>query len=165
MRPIHLLISAVQFLFVLALVAVGGLLLCVAHSPKLQLDLAEYAPTVFTYAGAACLFIGLGLLWGLYALNRGSYYQLQMGAHLAEIEPAIMREYLKTFWLEHFPSQSVDCDVIIHPHQKLEIIAEIPRLTLEQHQAFSDEVEKKLAHLLKRKLGYKGDFLFTVLMK
>lgn len=162
---LHFLISAAQFLFVLGLVILGGFLLFAAHSPSLQAEIAKWTPQLLNYAGFGCLIVGIGLLFGFYALNQGSTYQLQIGAHVAQIEEAIIQEYVKKFWAEELPTRTISCDVVIHRDQKIEIIAEMPAMSTEQHIELSEKVEQKLAKLLKRKLGYKRDFLFTVLMK
>lgn len=164
MRTGHFLISAMQFFMVAGLVLVGALFLGFAHSPELRFKATQFLLNYsesFTIIGYAILGCATVLLLGSWFMNKGTYYQVEM----AEVDPAVIRSYVQTYWETLFPGKKMQADVIIHANQKIEVIAEIDELAMEEQKVLLSQVEKQLGNLLFRNLGYHRDFLVTVIVK
>ena len=168
MRSGHLLFSAVQFLFTTLILLLGGFFIGLHYAPHLGLTIGQFFighSEAFIPIGLSILGCGSLLLIGFYAMNRGAYFRFQIPAKDAVIEAAVFRSCIKKYWREQFPQEDLSTDVILHADKKIEISVELPPLDAEDHQKFLENVESDLRSLLAKSLGYKSDFLLTVIVR
>lgn len=168
MRSGNLLFSAIQFIFVVAVFLLGGLFIGLEHAPQFRSAVAEFffsSTSSFSAIGYTILGVACLLLLGFYVMNRGVYYQVEMGDHRCQVEPKIIRSYVQGYWKEIFPEQNCQADVVFHANQEIEVLAELPGLCLEQHKVFLSQIEKDLGDLLASHFGYQRPFLVTVVIK
>lgn len=164
MRTGNFLFSAMQFFMVVGLVLIGSLFLGFAHSPELRFKATQFLLNYsgsFNVIGYAILGCATLLFVGSWFMNKGTYYQVEM----AEVDPAVIRSYVQTYWETLFPGKKMQADVIIHADQKIEIVAEMDELAMEEQKVLLSQIEKQLGNLLFRNLGYRRDFLVTVVVK
>lgn len=169
MRSGHLLFSAVQFLFTLLIVLIGGFFVGLHYAPHLRLCIAnifiEYSNS-FASIGLSILSCGILLLVGFFAMNRGVYFRFLIPSQQnAVIEAALFRTCIKKYFTSQFPESNLSIDVILHRDQKIEISLEMPLKQIEDHDLFLQTTEKDLRLLLSKTLGYRNDFLLTILVK
>src|SRR5690242_2620187 len=123
MKPTHLLFSAVQFLFTLLILLIGGFFIGLHYAPQLRFLIGQFFSahsTSFMPIGLSVLGCGIFLLIGFYAMNRGAYFQFIVPAHNAVIEAALFRTYVKKYWTDRFPGNALSTDVALHADQKVE---------------------------------------------
>ncbi len=158
MRTGHLLFSAVQFMFVVLLLLVGGMFIGLDYAPHLRSSISNF----FANHGSGFLFIGLTLLCcgvllliGFYSMNRGAYFTLTMQA---KVDPKIFESYIQHYWDELFPQAKLATHIILHPSQQLEIFAEIPPLQEDEQEAILEKINRDLSRILSQRLGYTSTY-------
>lgn len=166
MRTGNVLFSAVHFLVTVALFFLGGFLIALKWAPSVRFKLSSFftdRPDLFIPLGAVLLVMGLTLLIGFTLMYRGSYYRLAMRG--AEVDVALLRTAMESYWKTVFPQEELTTEVFLHKDQKIELVAEIPKLPEEERLVLLANVEKEIGDLLARQLGYKREFLITVVVK
>src|SRR5689334_12238487 len=121
MRSGHLLFSAVQFLFTVLILLIGGFFLGLHYAPHLRLQLAQFFADLnvnFIPIGLSVLGCGVLLLVGFYAMNRGAYLCFVIRERNTCIETALFRSYVKKYWTDQFPDSELATDVILHKNQR-----------------------------------------------
>ena len=166
MRTGHLLFSAVHFLVVFFLIAVGVFLIALPHAPHFWLSLTAAlteAPELFTKFGWGILVFGFFLFVGLYFLNRRHFIRFQSeGVKISVDEMVIQKsvhDHIKTF----FPDIEMGTDVAIKGKDKLEIIIYLPQI--QEEEEVWQRVENELGTLLHDLLGYRKEFYLTLASK
>jgi hypothetical protein len=165
MRTPNLIFSAVQFIFVVMLVLIGSLFLGFAHAPQFRYTIAQF----FTEHSSSLSAMGWGIIGfacllacGFFAMNRGSYYRIEMQRHQAGVEPEVVCQYVQSYWSEIFPELSGKTAVVLHGKRKIEIIAHIPNLNEEDFNCLLPKIEEELGILLAHAFGYRREFLLTL---
>lgn len=165
MRTTNLVFSAVQFIFVVVLFLIGGLFLGLEHAPQFRAAIAQFFIensgnlSAIGYGTIAFAFL---LLCGFFAMNRGSYYQIEMQRHRAQVEPHVVREYVQSYWREIFPGQNPQTDVVFHGKRKIEILAQVPDISEDDLNSLLPQIEEELGLLLSHAFGYRREFLLTI---
>lgn len=157
------LFSAVQFLMVAAVLACGCFTMALPWAPQVRFKLAAFLDRtdLFLPLGLMITFLGFILLVGFYWMNRKRYYQVAMKA---KIEEDLILKILTAYWKKVFPEHDLTTDVFIHRNQKIEFIVEVPTLQAKEQKSMLNKVEAEVGHLLAEQLGYKREFLLTVIM-
>ncbi len=164
MRTGHLLFSAVQFLFVVAILCIGGCLIALPWAPHFRFKMAEFffnRSDLFLPLGSILLGVGLILAVGFYFIYRRQYYQVK----LSTVEMALLRSMVGVYWKKIFPDENLAADLIVGKDQKLELVMEVPSLLADEHEKLLEKVEKEVGSLLASQLGYKAEFLITIVMR
>ncbi len=164
------LLSAIQFLMVCAVLAVGIFFTALPLAPAIRFELASFLmnrPELFLSLGLILIAVGVALAMGLYWLDRKSYFQVSMkgASDPVTVEKELIRSGLASYWKGVFPEEALQTDVIIHRDNKLELVAEIPLLGEEGQKKVLEKMEKEIGLLLERQLGYRREFLLTVIVK
>lgn len=161
------LFSAVQFLLVLVVCCAGLFLMVLPSAPQVSTKCAAFLierTDLFMPLGGLVLAVGIVLGVGFYFLQKKTYFQISMKPP-AYLEAYVIQGILDHYWKNAFPGQNLKTEAIIHPDQKIELIAEFPLISEEQTPKMLKEIEHEIGHLLLRKLGYRKEFLFTFLKK
>lgn len=183
------LFSAVEFLIVVVVLMSGGFLMALPWAPAARFKLATFfaeQESFFLLLGAVIFFIGLILLIGFYSMNRKRFFQVEMKASEKQTLESIGKPHegsiasfatsslvaedlilsiLSVYWKALFPREELMTNVFIHRDQKIELIAEIPKLEEETQKVLLEKVEKEIGALLSRQIGYEKDFLLTIVVK
>ncbi|MCH9630947.1 MAG: hypothetical protein S4CHLAM37_09580 [Chlamydiia bacterium] len=165
MRTSNILFSVVHLFVVLFIIAAGIFFIMLPSLSSFRVNLASLlteGSAFFVKLGIAFLSFGFLLLTGFYFLNRKKYLKLKMGCGKTLIDEAIIKDYLKNYWQEVFPGQEVQSDIILHFPQKLEIIAQLPKIKEEEKDTLLARVQNELGVILARKLGYEKEFFLTI---
>ncbi len=117
---------------------------------------------LFTHIGIGITSLGVFLLVGFYLLNKKKYLTFKMNGSRILIDEAIIQDYLKQYWKETFPHYEIHSEVVFHYPQKLEIIAQLPKMEEEEKQHLLLRMQNELSVLLARKLGYEKEFFLTI---
>lgn len=168
MKVGNLLFSAVQFVFAVLIILLGGFFIGLQYASHLRFAIARFfsAATVpFSLIGYLILTCGIFLLIGFYAMYRGVFYRVKMGSGELRIDPAIIKGYLGDYWKKTFPEHNLSVDVSMSKDQKLEMFIELPLLSEENREAVLEKAELELSSILQRHIGYKKDFALSVLIK
>lgn len=163
MNSVNLFFSAVQFLFAVLVIFLGGFLVGIEHSPHMRFALADFfaeSTASFAILGYGIVVLGLALLGLFCFIHRGSYYQVKMGS---EVDPAVIQGYASEYWKRVFPEHQLEVQVSLNKDQKIEMFVELPPIA-EEKQVL-ENAERELARVLRQKLGYRKDFLLSVLIK
>lgn len=159
MRKAHLLFSCVHLLISLLSVLLGSFILFLRYSDSLQLLLQHHSPFLLKF-GTTLIVLGVTLFTLLFILNRNRYYQVKMTTY--SVDEKLLRTFLTDYWKKQFPKQTSP-DVLVHAKKRLEILAELPRITdPEENEELLNRLEKDLGSQLTKTFGYTGDFQLTV---
>jgi len=170
MRAGNNIFSAVQFLFVAAVIAAGFFFVAFPWAPHVRFKLAFLLtdrPDLFFSIGAMLLTIGLMLLVGFYTMYRKRFFQLSMRApqRITFVEMIVLRSSVERYCREAFSTQMQLTDLFLHKDQKIEMVVQMPDLNGAERKAILERAEKELGRMLKRQMGYQRDFLLTVVVK
>ncbi len=168
MRTGHLLFSAVQFVFTALVILLGVFCIGLENAQQMRLWLSHFfldTSTPFALIGYAILGCGLLLFIGFYVMNQTAYFQIKMGKKHVLLDGALFQKYIAQYWFEKFSQKSLEVQAIIRSDQKLEILAQLPQVFTEEREALLEKVEEDLTEILRRKLGYRGEFLLNVILK
>lgn len=121
--------------------------------------------SLFSLIGYLILGCGILLLIGFYAMNRGSYYSVNMGNQKMAIDPAVVRGYVADYWNQVFPEHQLSVEVVVAKKQKFEMFVEFPLVTLEAQETILEKAESDLAQILNKHMGYTKEFSLCVLIK
>jgi len=167
MRTGNLLFSAVQFLFVVALISIGGFLYALPMAPDVRFKLSVFftdRPDLLRPVGIMVLAAGLILGIGFYTMYKRRFFRVRLSPHLT-VELPLIRSMVEQYWKEALPEHSLGVDVFLHKDQKLEISLEMPLLDEEKSQILLETVEAQLGRLLKKQIAYDREFFVTVIVK
>lgn len=168
MKVGNLLFSAVQFVFAVLIILLGGFFVGLQYASHLRFAIARFfsaAATPFSLIGYLILTCGFFLLIGFYAMYRGVFFRVKMGNGELRIDPIIIEGYLRDYWKKTFPEHKLSVDVSISKNQKVEIYIELPFLSEENQKAVLENAELEFSSILQRYIGYKKDFALSVLIK
>jgi hypothetical protein len=168
MKPGHVLFSAVQFLFAVFVMLLGGAFVRLHYAAHLRMGISRFFSETtipFLLIGFIIFACGVLLLLGFYRMNRGVYYRIKMGRREHAIDPAVLHSYVDNYWKEVFPHCAFSTAVHISHGQKIEIYVEIPLSLNIDHKAVMEEAESKLSHILSKYIGHNKTFTLSVLMK
>lgn len=166
MRAGNLLFSAVQLVFAILIILLGVFFIGLQHAPHLRYIIAEFffhSAIRFSFIGYLILACGSLLLVGFYAMHRGMYYSIKMGQHELSVEPIVIQGIIYEYWKTIFPDQNLRVEVDISREQKIEMFVEIPLLSPETQETLLERVEKELGQILQKHLGYRKEFLISIL--
>jgi hypothetical protein len=167
MRIENLLFSAVQFFLVLVIACAGLFFIALPWAPHVRFLSSNFLAQrddLFIPLGALLLGVAATLGTGFYFLQRRAYFQVRMSTAV-HVEKELLRSLLEIYWKERYPEEKLSTDIIIHPDQRLEFVAELPYLKASESQQMLKEVELEMGRLILQQLGYKRDFLFTFQLK
>ena len=168
MRKGNLLFSAVQFIFVVALFLLGGLLIGLQYAPHMRMAIAamitDYAISlsVLGYVTLSCACL---LCLGFYVMHRGAYLQIQMDAGEVVIEPKLIEGLVRDYWKKRFPENELSTEVILRGGKRIEIVAEWPSADGELREVLLPEIEQELGALLKSHLKYQQKWMMTLVTR
>ncbi|MBS0605218.1 MAG: hypothetical protein JSS60_09330 [Verrucomicrobia bacterium] len=168
MKAGNLLFSAVQFVFAVLVILLGGFFIGLEHAPHLRFAIATYfseTAAPFSLIGYLILGCGVLLLVGFYTMNRGTYYRVKMGRKEMQVDPAVIRSYVDVYWKQAFPEHDLSVDVGVSSEQKLELFVELPLQDLEKQKVILEKAEIELGRILHKQIGYKKEFVLSVLIK
>ncbi len=168
MRKGNLLFSAVQFIFVVALFLLGGLFIGLDYAPHLRVSFANSitAQTVnLSFLGYVTVGSALLLCIGFYVMHRGAYFRIRMETGDVIVEAKLIEGLIQDYWKERFPANVLKTEVILRGFKQIEVVAEIPLVELETRQIFLPEIEKELGILLSAHLGYRREWMMTLIIK
>lgn len=168
MKTGNLLFSAVQFIFVILVLLIGAFFVGLQYAPQLQSDIAAFfskGSAYFSWIGYCILGCGALLLMGFYVMHRGAYYSFRMGGHEVLIDPAVVQGYVQEYWKKCFPGQELSVEIDFAKDQRISVVVEMPLLPLEKQLEVLEKAESDLSQILQKHLGYRKDFLFSILLK
>lgn len=163
MRIENLLFSAVQFFLVLVTFCAGLFFIALPWSPHVRFLCSAFLAQrddIFIPLGALLLTVAVILGIGFYFLQRRAYFQVRMSTAI-HVEKELICQLLEVYWKNRYPEENLKTEVVLHPDQRLELIAELPFIKNTESQKLLKEVEIEIGRLIYQQLGYKQDFLFT----
>ncbi len=168
MKTGNLLFSAVQFVFVMLVILLGIFFIGLQHAPHLRGAIADFfLQTVvrFSLVGYLILACGILLLIGFYVMHRGVYYNIKMGRNEVFVDPQVVQQYVKEYWKTIFPGDDHSIEIGFSKDQKIEMFIELPLLSPEKQRALLEKAESELNHILQKHLGYRKEFMLSILVK
>ena len=168
MKTGNLLFSAVQFVFAMLIILLGVFFIGLQHASHLRCTIANFfsqSAIHFSFIGYLVLACGGLLLAGFYAMHRGVYYSIKMGRNEVLIDSAVIQAMVREYWKTIFPDQNLAIEIDLTKEQKVEMFVELPLLSENQQLAIFEKAEKDLSQILKKNLGYRGEFLIAILVK
>lgn len=168
MKTGNVLFSAVQFVFAVLVILLGGFFIGLQHASHLRLAIARFfSETTISFSLVGYLILGCGilLLVGFYAMHKGSYYRVDMGKRSLQIDPVVIRTYLDEYWRGVFPGNDLSVEIAFAKGKKLEMFVEFPLLPIEKQKAILEKAETELSQILSKHLGYRKEFSLSVLIK
>jgi hypothetical protein len=167
-RKGNLFFSAVQFIFVVALFLLGGLLIGAHYAPHLKLAIAAMITDhAVNLSLLGCMMMGCAFLLclGFYVMYRGAYLQIEMNHGEAVIEPKLIEGLVRDYWKKRFPEKKLSAEVIIRSRKRIEVIAEMPSVEWEIQEILLPEIEQELTDLLKSHLKYQQKWTMTLIQR
>lgn len=157
MRNGHLLFSAIQFLLVTALFALGAVFFGLHYLSYIRKVVAAWildpSNTFFLFG---ILTISIAFLLGIcfWAMQRGSFVRIRMERGNFHIDESLIQNTLQEFWEKNLPEEKKPTEIYC-AGQKIEIITEDQDQDLEA-------LEYKLSTFLSEKFGYEKEFFVTL---
>lgn len=167
MRIENLLFSAVQFFLVVVIACAGFFFIALPWAPHVRMLCVAFLSQredYFIPLGGLLLGIALILGIGFYFMQRKAYFQVRMSPAI-HVEKALLRTLLEAYWKDRYPTEKLKTDVVLHPDQRIELIAELPTQESSAPEKLLADVEFEVGKLMYHQLGYKRDFLFTFELK
>jgi hypothetical protein len=168
MRQEHVVFSAVQLLFILALFLIGGFFVSMEYLPHLKYQFSvALVHQSFNYLILGFVLVGVALLLGtlFYQMQKKPYFHVQMDGVSAIIEPKLIESLIEGYWRELFPEQEVHFEVIVREHERIEVLAQMPQMVLDRQPKFLMQIEKELGALLHSHLKYRHPLRMTITLK
>lgn len=168
MRKGALLFSAAEFLFAAVVMFAGIFLIALEYAPVQRQVIADFFVNEthrFLYVGLFVVGCGIVLFAGFCAIHRGIYYQVRMGKRDVLVEPAVIQTYAENYWRHLFPEQKLTVQIALSQDQKIEMFVELPPLAFEEQRSALERAERELSQILRKHLGYRKEFLVSVLIK
>ena len=165
MRTSSVLLSAFHFILSTFLVMVGILFLGIGKIPHVKIALWRFLdsnPDIFSIVGLSLIGLGAVLFMVMFTVYRTVFYQVKMNSSEIQIDPEIIKSYVKHCMKEILPGIIPNCEVIIGKNQKIEIFTRLGLKSVEEHENALAQLEKRISDLLKEKMGYKDEFFLTV---
>jgi hypothetical protein len=168
MKAGNLLFSAVQFVFAVLIILLGAFFVGLQYAPHLRYIIANFFSQTavhFSLIGYPILACGTLLLVGFYIMYRGMYYRLKMGRNEFLVDPAVIQGYVGEYWKRVFPDHELSVEIDLSKDQNIEMFVELPLLSPEKQQAILENAENELGQILQKYLGYRREFLISILVK
>lgn len=167
MKAGNLLFSAVQFILVMLIILLGVFFIGLQHLPHLRYAIADFFShsARFSFIGYLILACGGLLLVGFYAMHRGIYYRIKMGQNKVFVDPTVIRRIACEYWKTIFPDQNLSIEVALSKDQQIEMFVELPLLAAERQIDILKKAESELGQMLQNHLGYRKEFLISILVK
>lgn len=167
MRTSKVLASGLQLFMAILCMIVGGMCIIIPLFPlarSIVVTLFKDHPGLLPLLGYFSLGLGLLLFIAFYAVNRGQYYQVGMHVPI-QVDARLLQAYAVRYMQSLFPDEEVPVEVVVHGHQNVELIVEMPDSAPSEHTLLLQKIECELGTLLSKHFGYKKEFLFTCLLK
>jgi hypothetical protein len=113
---------------------------------------------ILSLFGLGFVLIGLSLVIYTLLKTRHRYVQIRIGKQAIILDENVIRQYLETYWQEHFPQSHVLFDLSFKK-QSLQVVADLPALPLSQQKIFLEQVKQDFNYLFEHLLGYPYDVL------
>lgn len=168
MRQSHLLFSALHFFLLTALCLCGVCSMFLFFSPLLRYQFSHWIESNANFdlliLGSGLLLFGLLLIALSIGLYRTQYYQVQMGfpGHSADVDLDVVRSLTSRYWQNHFPMVKPNVDVLLRDDSTLELFADLPPLSSEEHKVLLQKIEADLSRQFARHLGLRKPFFLTI---
>lgn len=160
MRNGSLLFSAVQFLMIVALFGIGGVLLGFHYAPHVRQEVANWIVepkgSLF-FLGWLIIAAALLLAICFWMMQKPKYLRIQMKSKDFFVDEPLVRQVIGQFWSAEYPDKTPP-EEIYFAHQKVEVITESLECDLE-------EIEMRLGSFLSEQLGYEQEFFVTFTSK
>lgn len=142
---------AVGLMFSLWLICGGILAAFAPWAPEIRdplIRLLTEGKASLTLAGLGSFAIGTALLRSYLRHQKAPFYKVQGGDREISVEPELIGQYVRGYFLEHFPQQKVGSQISIQ-NNRIEVIAD-----MELHPSEALKVEREIAQQLEAILGY-----------
>jgi hypothetical protein len=155
-RFFHLAISFIigSFFFIM-----GAFGIILPWSPFLQKVSTQFIlehTLILSLFGIGFVLIGLSIVIYTLINTRHRYVHIRIGENTVSIDEQVIRQYLETYWLEHFPKLHIPFHLSLKK-QSLQIIVDLPPLPLAEQKIFLERVKHDFSDLFGRLLGYPYD--------
>jgi hypothetical protein len=168
MHSTKVLFSSLHFLVVTIFFCVGFFLYFTPYFPHWEIFLRNIIEDASSLRLAGGIFFAVGLLlcYSFYKLYQGRFYQVTMknSDKNAFIDLSVVRRYAEAYLHKEFLGKVSLQDVICRDKKKLELVAKFAPLPFSEHEEILHRIENEFAQDLANYLGYKQEFLFTVIV-
>ncbi len=138
----------------------SGLLFLV---PLFQSKLVAYVEGHFVQCGIALILFSVLLIGCFIPLCKRSYLLIEMGD--TSIQDCVLSEMAQKSIGLFFPGKEVNCTARIRSKQRVEILANLPYVKVEEQEQLLEAIEMKLVRTLAHQCGLTGKFLLNVSFK
>ncbi|MCH9609413.1 MAG: hypothetical protein S4CHLAM45_05540 [Chlamydiales bacterium] len=128
--------------------------------PFFQLNLVSYLGGHLVSLGVLLIFFSMILLSCFTLLCKRRYLLVKMGG--VSIQDRVFAEVARMSIAPFFPGKEVNCRSVIHGKRKVEILANLPYVKIEEQEMTLEKIEKTLALTLARRCGLTSEFLLNV---
>ncbi len=168
MHSTKVLFSSLHFLIVTIFLCVGFFLYFAPYFPHWEIFLRSVIENPFSLRIAGGIFFVFGLLlcYGFYKLYQGRFYQVIMkdSDKNTFVDLSVVRRYAESYLQKEFSGKVSLQDVFCRDKKKLELVAKFSPLPFSQHEEILHRIENEFAKDLANYLGYKEEFVFTVIV-
>jgi hypothetical protein len=111
---------------------------------------------ILSLFGLGFTLIGLSIVIYTLLKTRHRYVHIRTGDLSVILDEDVICQYLEAYWKKHFPKSHVLFNLSIKKHS-LQIIADLPFLSLSEQKTFLEQVKQDFNDLFGRVLGYPYD--------
>ncbi|KAF3362098.1 Uncharacterized protein PHSC3_001409 [Chlamydiales bacterium STE3] len=156
--------SFITFIIALFLTALGFLAILTSLFEHIRTTFSMFVlnNALFLFLFGLCLFVS-GLAFACYILLscKRKYVIIHSGSREVSISETLIREYLKIYWKQIFPSQEIPVRLLLNKN-KIKIAANLPSTPYEEQKNLLQRIEKDISDLFRDILGYREDIELAI---
>lgn len=149
--------AALTLILALFFSLLGIFIFLVALIPSIQdnfVSLIHHHFWLWFFFGVCFFLIGLAFFAYTFLGCRKTYLSSKTGANLTIISEDVIHSYLQTYFEKLFPKQQIPYRLLLKKG-KIQIIADLPYVPLEEQKNILSLIENDLSELLNQTFGYK----------
>lgn len=162
----HFFHAFVCLVFIFAIIFIGFGLYLVPTAPDWIFFLTEKLnndPQFFSQIGKALLLSGAGLLFLFYWMSRKTFYSVIIEPSLSyTLHSKMLNKIISDFLKEGEVSEKIPFKLNVYG-QKLEILADLSKISFTEHERILGTLESKLGKLIEKQAGLPKEVTVTVL--
>lgn len=161
---IYFLNTALTLILALFFILLGVFAFLLAFSLSIQLlsiNLIQNHFWVWFFLGLGFFIVGGALTAYVLLTRRKKYLTTQTGNHQIKVSEAVIDEYLKSYFEKLYPQEHIPYRFLIKK-RKMQIIADLPYIPLEEQKRVLKSIESDLETILSHYLGYNSGLEISI---
>ena len=152
--------SLISLIISLFFILVGIVAIMIPWSEDTRTSLIQFIledSLAISLFGFTIMVIGLAIAINILLGTRRRYYHITSHEAPADVDEAIVQQYLTSYWKQLFPGSDIPCRLTIK-NNKFHISVDFPYLPLDEQKELLERIKRELRITFAKVLGYHEDF-------